>query len=243
MGLSLSTLRQRRNARSLRKLAARPAAIREPSPNLSRETLISALENVAKYSSAKKHDITLVVSGGIINTILLKSRLETHDVDFFSNNLTPAALKCLSKAAKCAFKKDRTLGQEWLNNHIILFIPSHIQLIILGEALEQNEVVFQAPGLTLLAAPWEYLFCTKMHRLSGRGVHTKRTYDQEDAVHYLERYFSRHSTAAVAQETVMFWFGQYLIEWRTETERLLPGVNSMYQTTFHVKHDPITLSF
>ncbi|KAJ9488952.1 hypothetical protein VN97_g4309 [Penicillium thymicola] len=95
MGQSLSTLRWRRSARSLQELAARPAAIRDQSPNLSCEILISALENVAKYTSAKNQDITLVVVGGIISTIFLKSRPETHDVDFFNDNLPPAALKCL----------------------------------------------------------------------------------------------------------------------------------------------------
>ncbi|KAI3115785.1 hypothetical protein CBS147333_1285 [Penicillium roqueforti] len=242
MGQSLSTLRWRRSARSLQELAARPAAIRDLSPNLSCEILISALENVAKYTSAKNQDITLVVVGGIINTIFLRSRPETHDVDFFNDNLPPATLRCLSKAAKSAFKRNRILGRGWLNNHVVLFVPSHVRRILLDEALEQHEVVFQAPGLTLLAAPWEFLFCTKLHRLSGRGVSTATSYDQEDAVHYLEKYISLQSTAAVAQGTVRFWFGQYLLDWTTETEELLPGVNSMYQTTFHVEHDPIILS-
>lgn len=242
MGQSLSTLRWRRSVRSLQELAPRSTSIQELGPNLSREASISALDHVANYTSAKKQDITLVVVGGIINTIFLKNRRETHDVDFFNDNLPPAIVKCLARAAKSASKGNPILGQGWLNNRFVFFVPPHIRHILVNEALGQHEIVFQAPGLTLLAAPWEFLFCTKLHRLSGRGVSTATSYDQEDAVHYLERYISLQSTAAVPQRTVRFWFRQYLLDWTTETEELLPGVNSMYQSTFHVEHDPIIIS-
>lgn len=87
MGQPLSKLRRRRSARTLRSLAARPT----PSgpPNLSREALINALQNVAAYITSKNQGITLIVVGGTINTMLLRSRPNTHDVDFF-NDLTPA---------------------------------------------------------------------------------------------------------------------------------------------------------
>lgn len=62
-----------------------------------------------------------------------------------------------------------------------------------------------------MAAPWAYLFCTKIHRLSGSGISTVQPYDQDDAVHYLERYLSQHSTASVTQVTLRAWFAQYLL--------------------------------
>ncbi|CEJ57059.1 hypothetical protein PMG11_05767 [Penicillium brasilianum] len=151
MGQSLSNLRRRRSARTLQGLAARPTP--SSPPNLSRETLTNALQNVAAYIASKDQGITLIVVGGTINTMLLRSRPNTHDVDFFNDNLTPAEIKCLSKATKSAFKKNRTLGQEWLNNHTVLFIPLHIRRILTMEALDQHAIVFQASGLTILAAP------------------------------------------------------------------------------------------
>ncbi|KAJ5216370.1 uncharacterized protein N7498_002777 [Penicillium cinerascens] len=240
MGQSLSSLRRRRSAHTLRGLAARPT--QSSPPDLSRETLMNALQNVAAYIASKNQCITLIVVGGTINTILLRSRPNTHDVDFFNDNLTPAEVKCLSKATKSAFKRNRTLGQEWLNNHIVLFIPLHIRRILLMEALDQHAIVFQAPGLTIFAAPWTYLFCTKMHRLSGSGISTVQPYDQDDAVHYLEKYLSQHSTASVTQVIVRSWFAQYLLQWTTETAMLLPAVNSTYKIIFNVQHDPINLN-
>lgn len=134
------------------------------------------------------------------------------------------------------------LGQEWLNNHTVLFIPLHIRQILTMEALDQHAIVFQAPGLTILAAPWAYLFCTKIHRLSGSGISTVQPYDQDDAVHYLERYLSQHSTASVTQVTLRAWFAQYLLLWTTETEMLLPAVNATYKITFNAQQDPINLN-
>lgn len=104
MGQSLSNLRRRRSARTLRGLAPRPT--RSSPPNLSRETLTNALRNVAAYLASKNQDITLIFVGGTINTMLLRNRPNTHDVDFFNDNLTPAEVKCLSKATKSAFKKN-----------------------------------------------------------------------------------------------------------------------------------------
>lgn len=246
MGQSLSSLHRRRSTHALRALAPRPTPssdrLTPSSPaNLSRETLMDALRIVAAYLASKHQEITLIVVGGTINTILLRSRPYTHDVDFFNDNLTPAELKCLSKATKSAFKRNRTLGQEWLNNHTVLFIPFHIRRILEMEALEQHAIVFQAQGLTLLAAPWAYLFCTKIHRLSGSGISNVQTYDHEDAVHYLERYLSQNSTANVTLVVVRSWFAQYLLQWTMVTERLLPTINSTFRAAFNVQHDPINL--
>jgi hypothetical protein len=240
MGQPLSSLRRRRRARTLRSFASRPTPC---SPrNLYRETLMNALQSVAAYIVSKDQGITLTVVGGAINTMLLRSRPNTHDVDFFNDNLTPAEVKCLSKATKSAFKSNRTLGQEWLNNHTVLFIPLHIRRILTMEALDQHAIVFQAPGLTLLAAPWAYLFCTKIHRLSGSAISTVQPYDQDEAAHYLQRYLLQHSTASVTQVMVRSWFAQYLLQWTTETEMLLPAVNSTYKIIFNVQHDPINLN-
>lgn len=240
MGHALSNLRRRRSARALRGIAACPAAS-SPS-NLSRETLMNALQNAAAYIASKNQDITLIVVGGVINTILLQSRPNTRDVDFFNDNLTPAEVKCISKATKSAFKRDRTLGQEWLNNYTVLFIPFHIRRILRTEALDQHAIVFQAPGLTILAAPWAYLFCTKIHRLSGSGISTIQPYDQDDAVHYLGRYLSQNHTASVTQVIVRSWFAQYLLQWTNETAMLLPAINSTYKIVFNVQRDPIHLN-
>ncbi|KAJ6076929.1 hypothetical protein N7499_008910 [Penicillium canescens] len=205
MGQPLSNLRRRRSARTLRGFAARPTP--SAPPNLSRETLINALQTVAAYITSKNQDITLIVVGDTVNTMLLRSRPNTHDVHFFNDNITPAEETAFS-------------GKDGSTT-----IP-----------------FYSFSRLTILAAPWEYLFCAKVHRLSGSGISTVQLYDQDDPVHYLERYLSQHPTASVTQVTVRSWFAQYLLHWTTETELLLLAVNSTYKITSNAQHDPINLN-
>ncbi|KAI2785757.1 hypothetical protein POX_h09516 [Penicillium oxalicum] len=176
MGQSISTLRRRHSTRTLRDLAAPRDQTISP-PTLTRKNLTDALQNVADYLASKKQNITLIIVGGAINTLLLQSRTHTHDVYFFNDSLTAAEVKCLSKVAKSALKNNQELGSEWLNNRTVLFIPAHIRRVLMAEAIGQHTIVFQALGLTALAAPWEYLFCAKTDRLSGHGNSTVQPYD------------------------------------------------------------------
>ncbi|KAJ6023517.1 uncharacterized protein N7446_013882 [Penicillium canescens] len=190
MGQPLSNLRRRRSARTLRGFAAHPTP--SAPPNLSRETLINALQTVAAYITSKNQDITLIVVGQV--------PLEGNQTS-------------IQKETAFSGKDGSTT------------IP-----------------FYSFSRLTILAAPWEYLFCAKVHRLSGSGISTVQLYNQDDAVHYLERYLSQHPTASVTQVTVRAWFAQYLLHWTTETELLLLAVNSTYKITSNAQHDPINLN-
>ncbi|KAJ5095887.1 hypothetical protein NUU61_005243 [Penicillium alfredii] len=86
--------------------------------------------------------------------------------------------------------------------------------------------------------PWH----GRIHRLSGSGISTGQPYDQDDAARYLERQPSQHSTASVTQVILRSWFAHYLLQWTTETEMLLPAVDSTYKIIFSVQHDPINLN-
>ena len=61
----------------------------------------------------------------------------------------------------------------------------------------QNEVVFNAPGLTLFAAPWRYMLDTKLNRLSKQVL--ARPYDMSDAVGYLVRLVAKNGGDAVTK--------------------------------------------
>ncbi|KAJ6025208.1 hypothetical protein N7444_012887 [Penicillium canescens] len=212
MGQPLSNLRRRRSARTLRGFAAHPTP--SAPPNLSRETLINALQTVAAYITSKNQDITLIVVGDTVNTMLLRSRPNTHDVHFFNDNLTPAEVKSLSKATKLAFKRKphsraRMAQQPYRSIHSL-------------------DSQFWPPLGNIYFVP--------------SGISTVQLYNQDDAVHYLERYLSQHPTASVTQVTVRAWFAQYLLHWTTETELLLLAVNSTYKITSNAQHDPINLN-
>ena len=108
MGLSWSSLKQRRSAKTLQELVPRKTPGHEtPIPQLTRDILLSSLGNVAKYIEKKKGDVTVVAVGGAVNTIHLQSRAVTHDVDFFNNNLTPKDFELLINGAKDAVKKEK----------------------------------------------------------------------------------------------------------------------------------------
>ena len=53
--------------------------------DFNKEKLITSLENVAHHLAKNRTEVTLIVVGGGLSTILLKTRASTHDVDFFWN--------------------------------------------------------------------------------------------------------------------------------------------------------------
>lgn len=50
---------------------------------LDRQTLEGALDSMAQYIRSRGQNITVISTGGAVNTILLQTRQSTHDVDFF----------------------------------------------------------------------------------------------------------------------------------------------------------------
>ncbi|KAG1836677.1 hypothetical protein C8R48DRAFT_793684, partial [Suillus tomentosus] len=70
----------------------------------------------------RKKQRTVVAVGGAINTILLRSRASTADVNFFS--LDTANNPVLRDGIKSA-AKTMQLGEGWMNNHTALsFLPT-----------------------------------------------------------------------------------------------------------------------
>lgn len=115
MGQSWS---QNQNARALRQLAPQTAPQGTPAPPLplNRQTLTNALNFVASEISHRKHHITIVSVGGVVNTMFLQSRVATHDIDFFSDRLKSGDYKLLLKATSKAMKHDKRLRDEWMKN-------------------------------------------------------------------------------------------------------------------------------
>ena len=89
---------------------------------LSERVIRTGLGKVADELHAKGKQITIVGVGGVISTLLLKSRPQTGDVDFFYNTKQKSEdVSAIVAAAKLAAKTLRT-GEAWLNNHTVLFI-------------------------------------------------------------------------------------------------------------------------
>ncbi|KAJ5669109.1 hypothetical protein N7462_010179 [Penicillium macrosclerotiorum] len=242
MGQSLSNLRRQRSASTLRNLAPRPT-LPTQQPSLSIATLTSALHNVALHLHSRHNNLTSIVVGGVVNTLLIRSRSHTSDVDFFNDNLTANEIKILMQATKAAMKKDTSLGDQWLSNHTVLFIPLNLRRILTSQSVNQNEIVFRAPGLTILAAPWEYQLCTKLDRLSNSGkLNNTHPYDEEDALHYLARYLDRNSIDVLQKSKIQCWFRDYSLIWHLGTDEILQHINIVYRDRFSIHHNVIDLT-
>ena len=165
--------------------------IRHQSFDLDRLHLQRALGYAAEYLHGKGADVTVVTLGGAVNTILLKTRPTTHDVDFFMTQNSSSEARLLEQAAQVAEAKvSIPLGREWLNNTATLYTTPSLRQELSDAALQQNEIVFRQPGLKVLAAPWLYALCTKLDRLLKSGK--RKPYDCADAATYLYRYNLRH---------------------------------------------------
>lgn len=237
MGQSWSQWSQRHNTQALTELAPRKTPGSDaPLPQLDRSTLLDALQIVAASIAKKGRSVTVIAVGGAVNTIYLQSRETTHDVDFFNVNLDPKDVEYIIIGARDAAKKNRILGEEWFNNRAILFIPNDRRQALTDEAYAQKEIIFQEPGLTVLAAPWSYSFCCKVDRMAGNGLHSARQYDLDDAVQYLARYLRFVKRDQVSQDDIKAWFARYSLRWTASTDEVLATISQAYATCFEVEH-------
>ncbi|KAL8864100.1 MAG: hypothetical protein Q9174_007470 [Haloplaca sp. 1 TL-2023] len=180
---------------------------------------------MANYIDSHRQNITVVTVGGAVNTILLRTREATHDIDFFGTNINNNQRMLLDEAAKYAERHSRTpLGGEWFNNQTMLWLPPDVHRRVTDEALRQNEVVFEWPGLRLVAAPWNYSFCGKMNRLVRPDQ--ARSYDLADAVSYLRRYIHKHGGRPVSKADVVAWCRGYQKDTSAE---VMKAVNQEYR--------------
>lgn len=193
------------------------------------ENLQSALSHVASYLHERGHNMTLVAVGGAVNTMVLQSRRTTHDVDFFTQLLDQPHLAALRDAARYAVdRSDAPLASDWLNNATAR-MPGVVENIdaLVQAAVRQDVVVFERPGLRVLAAPWGYAFVKKVSRIAqGTG----RAYDGSDAVTYLHQFITTsNSNQPVAVDRIQRWGETYKA---LCPEEVLRQVNEGYRKVY-----------
>lgn len=201
------------------------------SQNLSKQTIEQALGLVAHYLHSRGKNLLLIAVGGAVNTCLLRTRQATHDVDVFNPGFSGSELSLLRSAIRYADEQSPVpLGDKWLNNETATIggtshnIPQLIEL-----ARNQRDVVFQASGLTVLAAPWHYAFVAKVGRITyGTG----RSYDAADAVAYLHQHIQRHGGHPVRASDIRKWGQQFR---RVTPNEILEQVDNLYHQT-HGRH-------
>lgn len=154
--------------------------------------------------------VTIIAVGGAVNVLALHSRESTHDLDWFSSNLTKKDAKLLRKALAHINKKTAADGillpPNWFNNQTTLFIPPDIRQRLTYEAFEQDYNVFLEGGLRVLAAPWQYALVSKLDRIAAGAW---KGYDPEDAAIYLHQYLihkNKSQMAAGASASLVFMY-------------------------------------
>ena len=196
--------------------------------DLSRQNILRALGFVAEYLRQRGKNIVIVAVGGAVNTVFLQTRSSTHDVDFFSSPFSGPQTSLLRQAIGYAEEKTSVpLGERWMNNETgtiggtVEHIPDLVQT-----ARQQHDVIFQQQGLTVLCAPWDYAFIAKVGRIT---YGTRRSYDMQDAVHYLHQYIRRHDGKPVSSKEIHAWGRIYR---RPTPDEILTQVNAMYHRTY-----------
>jgi hypothetical protein len=98
-----------------------------------------------------------------MNAIYFGTRKSTHDLDLYNESLKGLAIS----PNKLGYLPN--LESEWFNNYI--FIPKRQREAPVVDTITQNEGIFKALDLTVLAAPWQYVcLCAKLGRSNLRFV-------------------------------------------------------------------------
>lgn len=204
-----------------------------PIPQVTRDinqsVLYAALNRVSQYIAQRGRHLSVIAVGGAVNTLYLRSRATTHDVDVFGSDFGNGPRILLDEAMHDAQQHIPALGTDWLNTETQMWMPGPMHDELTRMARQQNVHVFHGHGLTILAAPWAYAFTAKIHRILLGGDQA-RPYDLPDAVTYIHQYIQSHGNRPVPVATVLGWARH----WRHEvTEDILRNrVNLEYRRRY-----------
>ncbi|KAF2418390.1 hypothetical protein EJ08DRAFT_654328 [Tothia fuscella] len=189
---------------------------------------------MGQYLDQRGVTATVMTVGGAVNTVYLRSRRSTHDVDFFL--ATPNAVEhtVVNEAARSAARNARSqrgqIGANWFNNATQLFMGPNIQAALAQGAIDQNAIVHQyrgsRGGIVVYAAPWAYAFCGKLNRLCETNY---RPYDLDDAVSYLHQYLRSNRRRTVSAAEIKQWCRDFR---KNVTDAILDQVNAQYDAVY-----------
>lgn len=199
--------------------------------DLDRDTIVTALDTMTDYLRQQGVSVEAITVGGAVNTIYLRSRTSTHDVDFFLGNSEASQHSIIHQAARHANRQaGRALGGDWFNNSTQVFMSPELQHSLAEAAIQQGVVIYDGldrhGGLRVYAAPWSYAFCGKLNRLCEQNP---RPYDIQDAVGYLDQYFQTAGCTRVSAERIQEWCQRYR---KKVTPEVLRAVDEEYRRQY-----------
>lgn len=203
--------------------------VQQVTRDIDRDTLLTALHHVSDYIARNRQHITVIAVGGAVNTLFLRSRTTTHDVDVFGSDFHNQARVLLDRAMQNAQRRFPALGTDWLNTETQMWMPGPLHQELTAGAKQQNVKVYDGSGLTILAAPWEYAFSAKISRIMTGGAQA-RPYDLADAITYIHQYIRGHGNRPVPVATALGWARRYHHE--TNDNILRVRVNQEYRQRY-----------
>ncbi|KAK7940757.1 uncharacterized protein PG986_013144 [Apiospora aurea] len=203
--------------------------LQQVSHDIGRDELAAALAYVAQYIRQRRSRITVVAVGGAVNTLYLRSRGSTQDIDIFGADFNNDARVLLDRAMHAAQQRFPALGTDWLNTETQMWMPGPLHSELTRVAKVQNVKIFERPGLTIYAAPWHYAFTAKISRILTGGDQA-RSYDMDDALTYIHEYIRAHGNRPVPINTALQWARQFHHE--VTANVLRDRVNRLYRSRY-----------
>ena len=90
----------------------------------------------------------------------------------------------------------------------------------------QNAILFNKPGLTVYAVPWQYALCGKTDRLTKPD---RRPYDVADAVAYLRQCIMANGGRAIQAQRVEAWARKYN---KAISAKVLAEIDTLYTSKY-----------
>ena len=151
--------------------------------------------------------VTAVVAGGVLGVLHLDRQPLVRRVEFLHREENAEHLLCA--AANAASQSFEWHNDQWLNNDIQYFVTLTwycTRYSVYNEALQQNIVMWQMPGvLKLIAAPWKWQLHNKLTRLIRIY---NRDEDFEDAISLVHIMTLQRGTSLTATEIEAWDYGR-----------------------------------
>ncbi len=143
----------------------------ESGKQITRETLLKALNRLGDLLREKNKCVDLVCCGGVVSVLYHQSRWTTHDVDvlFPDNKFITDLLKTLIEQVGEELNLEHGSRDMWFNDSVSF----------IGLDTRSDTVVFNHPYLILRAAEWVEMIAHKVTAFRGER-------DITDAIHFLK---------------------------------------------------------
>ena len=154
-----------------------------PAKPLNEWNIREALKHAASFLHCKDLDFTIAAGGEVASTLLLQVKIVASDLQFFGDHLDTAQMNSVSEAMEYGEQMSNVpLKTAWADKGYFLQVNPDFHRSIMKEALQINKVVFEEPGLKVVAMPFSHMF---IYKASKVGTENESPADLDDLICYL----------------------------------------------------------